>query len=131
MRTEPPALERGGLVPPDEERAVARAWHAAAEDLGIAVVAPFTLAGDGVEYPVAALVRAFGTAAGTIICSQERAEALRALAEASGYRCAGLCADDYKEYQRDLFVWLLDDFEWCGTPAERPPWHTGPERRAS
>ena len=126
-----PVLDSSGLVSPDEH-AVAAAWRAAAEDLGIAVVAPFTfIAGNEVEYPVAALVRAFGTAAGTLVCSQERADALRALAEERGYRCAGLCADDYKEYHRELFVWLLDDFEWCGAPAERPAWHTGPEGRAS
>ena len=123
--------DRGEVVSSDDH-AIAAAWRTAAADLGIAVVAPFTLTGrDGAEYPFAALVRAFGTPAGTLICSQARADGLRAITEESGYRCVGLCAEDYQEYHRELFVWLLDDFEWCGAPAERPAWHTGPEGRAS
>ena len=115
-----------------DERAIAAAWRTAAADLGIAVVAPFTLMGrDGAEHPFAALVCAFGAPAGTLICSQARAADLRAVTEESGYHCVGLCADDYKEYHRELFVWLLDDFEWFGAPSARPAWHTGPGGRAS
>ncbi len=114
------------------ERAVAAAWRAAAADLGIAVVAPFTLTTPhGAAYAFPALVQGFGAPGGTLICAQERQDALRHAVEQNGYRCVGLCTDDYREYHRELFVWLLDDFEWVGPVSERPAWHTGPLGRAS
>ena len=114
------------------ERAVAAAWRAAAADLGIAVVAPFTLTtSHGAAYSFPALVQGFGTPSGTLICVQERQSALRELVEQNGYRCVGLCTDDYTEYHRELFVWLLDDFEWVGPASKRPAWHAGPLGRAS
>jgi hypothetical protein len=109
-----------------DERAVAAAWLTAADDLGIRVIAPFTLTtAGGAAHPVAALLSEFGSPLGTLVCAQPRDSALRGVAAESGYRCVGLCADDYRHYNRELFVWLLDDLEWFGAKP-RPGWHTGP-----
>ena len=103
----------------DEQRMI-RAWRNAADELGVRVTAPFVLG--GVQYPVH--IANFGRASGTLPLLDGDSERERA-AIAAGYFSSLLNPERYCEYDRDLFVATLNDWQWCGEPDSAPPWYTG------
>ena len=103
-------------------------WRQAAEDLGIAVRAPYVLArspaGDAIE--CIALVEDFGSPNGTIVLARHRApESARSLARDRGRFVSLIDEVSYSSYNRALFVETLNDWGWFGQLDRVPVWYTG------
>ena len=115
----------------DCDRQLATAWRAAAADLGVRVVAPFDLPVEPAVFRYGALVAGFGTAKGVLLRADVRpfhpdsCGAIWHEAVAAGYTAANV-SPSLCRFDRDEFTLFLNFFEWCGSPGERPPWHTGP-----
>jgi hypothetical protein len=105
---------------------ISAAWLEAAVELGIKVVAPYSLAtsgGDSVLYE--AYVSEFGSPNGTIGGSLARDDGnMRGLL---GYFSSDL-SDRYRKYDRDLFIETLKDWQWFGEEGKEPPWYKGEPR---
>ena len=100
--------------------ALATAWHRAAKDLGIDVVAPYLL---DEEFEFVALVRNFGSLKGMLIlASWDERCATAAEQHGFGYSC--MDSPFYETYDRKLFVDVLTDWTWTGDPTTRPAWCT-------
>jgi hypothetical protein len=100
---------------------ISAAWREAGTDLGIKVVAPFSLTtsgGDSVLYE--AYLADFGSSKGTIGGSLARDDGnMRKL---QGYSSSDL-SDRYRKYDRDLFIDTLKDWQWFGEEGKEPPWY--------
>lgn len=114
-----------------EHKLIAEAWRAAALDLGIEVVAPYSVAVDGRLQEYLALVPHFGSEHGALVALSPSDEAtnadaeVRALfkaAEKANYYCSLLDAEAYQRYDRKLFIETLVDWGFYGPPANRPAW---------
>jgi hypothetical protein len=108
----------------DKDR-IAIAWRRAANDLGIDVVAPFSIElEDHSECEFIALIKGFGTLKGTLICSPEEWDDLGYcyLAEDHGYYCSGVYAV-YEQYNKDHFIDTLNDWGWFGDESAVPRWY--------
>lgn len=105
---------------------ISAAWLDAAVDLGIKVVAPFSLTtggGDSVLYE--AYLPEFGGPTGTIVGSLARDDGnMRGL---RGYYSSDL-SDRYRKYNGDLFIETLKDWQWFGEKGKEPPWYKGEPR---
>jgi hypothetical protein len=110
-----------------EDRSIQDACLAAAADLGVRVVSPFTLSVNG-DSPVdfIALFPDFGGPKGTVVCQFRDWMAKNAIASACGYYCSGLHPDSYMRYDRDEFGNAFEEWGWHGNPSERPHWCTAP-----
>lgn len=107
---------------------VAAAWCAAARDLGLVLVSPFTLvARNGDEYGFIAWVGHFGSERGTLICLPEQWAELgfAAVAREAGYYCSGLYLGSYAHYDREHFIDTLRDWGWFGEAQDLPSWYDG------
>jgi hypothetical protein len=105
-----------------------RAWHRAAEDLGISVVAPYQVADQQSQTAVdsVAWVESFGSARGAVVVGRHYPrEPIKSIAKAHGQFCSFIDEESYAEYDRDLFVATLNDWGWYGDPDETPEWYTG------
>lgn len=105
------------------------AWQAAAADLGIELIAPFTFDLDEHELSCLALVCSFGAQRGMLVLrgsTERRSDVSPALdaARQEGYAFS-FVFDAYAAYQRDLFVATLNDWGWTGRREEAPSWYTG------
>lgn len=102
---------------------ISAAWLEAAADLGIRVIAPFSLAtnaGDSLLYE--AYVPDFGGSKGMVVGSLDRDDGdMRKL---GGYGSSDL-SDVYRRYDRKLFIDTLDDWRWTGEECGPPSWYTG------
>lgn len=114
-----------------EKELIAEAWRAAALDLGIEVVVPYSVVVDGRSQEYLALVHHFGGEHGTLVALSPPGEAsnadaeVRALfktAEGANYYCSLLDAEPYRQYDRELFIETLVDWGFCGPPSKRPAW---------
>jgi hypothetical protein len=105
---------------------IMRAWSDAAEDLGIRVEIPFTLATEGGEterYEGRAID--FGGPNGIVFGSLEDDRASSNRRKNAGY-CYSSLAVSYRTYNRGLFVDTLDDWKWFGEKGRNR--HGIPER---
>ncbi len=110
---------------PDETN-IANAWLAAAADLSISVIAPFNLEiDDGEKCEFIALIKAFGSPNGTLVCLPEQWDDLGydSLAEEYGYYCSGLYPVSYSQYNRERFIDTLNDWSWFGDESKTPRWY--------
>jgi hypothetical protein len=98
--------------------AVRRAWEQAGEDLGIEVDVDAALAIGAVV-----VVRGFGRAPGTVILTPQSPADARSVAEEHGYFVSTV-SPSYEDYDRELFVDTLNDWQWFG-PGDPPEWYTG------
>jgi hypothetical protein len=101
--------------------AISQAWREAAEDLGIRVVAPFTLQADE---PIAyeAHLLDFGGPKGTVVgVLSDKLDDCRA---AQGFYSSNLSLS-YRGYERQHFINTLNDWGWYGPEELRPVWYTG------
>jgi len=98
--------------------AVRRAWERAGEDLGIEVDVEAALTTGAVV-----IVRGFGQAPGTAILAPQSSADARSAAEEHGYFVSVVSAS-YEDYERELFVDTLNDWQWVG-PGDPPEWYTG------
>jgi hypothetical protein len=103
----------------DEE--ISAAWREAAADLGIKVVAPFSMTtsgGDAILYE--AYLPDFGSSMGTVGGLLARDDGnIRKL---QGYFSSDL-SDPYRKYDRDLFMETLKDWQWFGEAGKEPRWY--------
>lgn len=97
------------------------AWHAAANDLGIEIVAPFEvdLGQVGILHATA-LVKNFGPKNGMVVDSawnvlEPYSDAL--LKAGYGYSCFEL-----GEYERSGMIDVLRDWRWAGSRRTKPQW---------
>lgn len=106
-----------------------RAWLDAADDLGIDVVAPFTLSVDEQEVQCIALIADFGAFNGMGVLQggvAEWREARELLDAASklGYGFS-FVRDPYRRYDRGLFVDTLNDWGWRRETRVAAEWYSG------
>lgn len=105
---------------------ISAAWREAAPDLGIKVVAPFSLATGGVDSVLyEAYLPEFGGSKGAIAGSLARDDGN--MRELQGYYSSDL-SDRYRRYERDLFIETLKDWRWFGKEGKEPPWYKGNPR---
>lgn len=102
---------------PVDTDAVRDAWKRAASDLGIEVESDPALGG------IVVIVRSFGRSPGTAILTPQSSAGARSLAEEHGYFVSVAFAS-YENYDRELFVDTLNDWQWYG-PSDPPEWYTG------
>jgi hypothetical protein len=102
-------------------------WKAAAADLGLDIVAPFSLdAGRGIKLEFDFLVKNFGAKNGTIVVT-DFASIKPYMQEIDdlGYGFSVLDEPSNKAneaYNRELFIDMLSEWGWAGPEAERPTW---------
>lgn len=102
------------------------AWKVASLDLGINVIAPFSLSDRSGGFVCSAHLPEFGGANGMLVDvlgSDTEARTARA-ARALGMYLTRLAVESYSQYDRAVFVETLNDWGWCGS-VEPPPWFTG------
>ena len=109
---------------------LAAAWNEAAIDLGLRVVAPYTLLPDDGGGPILlpAWVQDFGRAGGTLpypgipgrLFAIDRRVYDYTLAH--GMYCSVLGVDSYGRYRRDAYVEMLSDWGYYGPADQRPSW---------
>jgi hypothetical protein len=105
------------------DKAISAAWLQAGKDLGIRVIAPFTVKtteNELVTYE--AHILDFGGPKGTVVGVM--GEALNDCGAAEGYYCSNL-APSYRSYGRQHFTDTLNDWGWYGPQEYRPPWYSG------
>ncbi|HET7083456.1 MAG TPA: hypothetical protein VFI23_01705 [Rhizomicrobium sp.] len=95
---------------------MSNAWAQAAADLGIRVIAPFSLIAGDEELNFEAFVPDFGSAEGAVVMSE--------ISERKLDRWFSILYPSYRQYDRAHFIETLDDWGWFG--AGKPPdWFTG------
>jgi hypothetical protein len=101
---------------------ISHAWTEASADLGIRVVAPFTLTVEGEDtFLYEAHILDFGAPKGTVVRSQTNDSGKN---RSSGYFYSTLYPS-YRKYSRQLFIDTLNDWGWFGPKDREPPWYTG------
>jgi hypothetical protein len=109
-----------------DEQLIRDACEIAAAQLGVRIVTPFTLPGEGgrpVEF--IALFPDFGSPKGTTVCHFRDWPAKNAAAIAQGYYCSGLHPDSYARYDREQFVDAFREWGWQGSTSGAPEWCRG------
>jgi hypothetical protein len=107
---------------------VVEAWRQAAQDLGVAVRAPFMLAADtdGEAIECIALIEQFGSPNGTVVLGRHNSsESTRHAAKAEGRFVSLVDEASYFSYDRSLFIDTLNDWGWFGERSRAPDWYTG------
>ena len=103
------------------DEAISQAWLDAARDLGIRVVAPFTVQAD-VPVTYEAHVVDFGGPKGTVVGVLE--DKLEDCRTTQGFYRSNL-SDSCRSYERQHFIATLNDWGWYGPSGLRPVWYTG------
>ncbi|TWU22370.1 hypothetical protein Pla52o_34260 [Novipirellula galeiformis] len=113
---------------------LAAAWRDAAVDLGIEVVAPYSLTRP--EYPrleFPALVKRFGRPHGTVVDVFSNQIGSGQLGESllqDGYFYSLINPDVYVPYERDAFVETLVDWGWFDSQLNPPDWYSDAVRKS-
>jgi hypothetical protein len=106
---------------------VARAWNVAAEQLGIDVIAPYTLVSTE-NVTCAAFLRHFGghggMVAGLSLPPFNIDKALQTAAKANGLYYSFLNPEQYASYNEERFNETLQDWGYFGPIDRRPSWLT-------
>jgi hypothetical protein len=117
---------------PSQLSPLSAAWREAAADLGIRVVTPFAVQSGETTVTFPLHLPDFGGPAGMVCGTLDTPAAHALAAERAGYYCSRINAESYSRYQRDAFIATLDDWQYFGPPAQRPPWYAShPWRHAS
>jgi hypothetical protein len=131
-----PALARGpcgmltGMQGPSDTtpESASAAWREAGSELRLDVVAPYRLVDQASVEPIecVALVRAFGSAKGTILLDLgSTTSAHHDAVSRLGFFATRINVLAYSKYQRAAFVDTLNDWGWFGPEEQRPAWYTG------
>jgi len=111
---------------------MAKAWQAAALDLGVVFESPYTFRDStGREFTCAGLLPHFGGPKGVLIFSREDLEPYEEwdrayeVANEQKYYQSGLNPRYYEKYNREGFMETLNDWGWFGPEGEQPPWFDG------
>lgn len=104
------------------DEAISQAWLDAAKDLGIRVAAPFTVQADEEPVTYEAHVVDFGGPKGTVVgVLEEKLDDCRAT---QGFYRSNL-SPSCRSYERQHFIFTLNDWGWYGPEGLRPAWYTG------
>jgi hypothetical protein len=111
----------------ETESKVVEMWRKAADDLGFRFSSPFTIVTrSGQRIEAIGFIHHFGRSIGTIISVMNQPSSFvpfdKTLLD-EGYYFSTL--GGYGEYRRQLFVEILDDWQFFGSDSERPSWYTG------
>jgi hypothetical protein len=101
-------------------------WREASQDLGFDFLAPFTLPDGEDTLAYVGLVAEFGSTRGTLIIDDSEKESMSRLmriASERGYGCSCMSMS-YGAYDRKVFIELLNEWGWCGSPDRTPSWYT-------
>ncbi len=99
------------------------AWMEASKDLDFRFTARYAVTDtDGVVYEYLGLVHEFGCENGTLIGSADTCPEGNSL-ERDYF--LSLLGDGYGQYDRQMFVDTLNDWQWFGKEVEKPVWYTG------
>lgn len=102
---------------------ISDAWRQAAVDLGIRVVAPFSLTTESGETEWFEVhLPDFGGPKGMVMASQDRG--FTDMRERLGYYQSNVFPI-YRTYDRQCFVDTLNDWGWFGGKGQEPGWYTG------
>jgi hypothetical protein len=109
----------------DTEAKVAAAWKQAAADLGIQFTSPFVFTGpDGSGHEYLGLVHQFGQRIGAVISVVDEPSMRLPNPQGDDYFWSVL-GPAYLNYERQLFVDTLNDWQFSGSAADRPSWYSG------
>lgn len=101
-------------------------WRAAADDLGIRVIAPAELRdSDGEPFVCEAFVPDFGSPTGAVVVSAKTERRLRPRLRAPGDRL-WLAVEPRQQasaYVRKHFIRVLEDWSWFGEAGAEPDWY--------
>jgi hypothetical protein len=107
------------------DEGICRAWLEAAKDLGIRVVAPFTLeVAPGEATMFEAHILDFGGPKGAVVGILEDDPPWKDIRKRDGYYGSNL-GPHYRQYKRQLFIDTLNDWQWFGESQGQPAWYTG------
>ena len=95
---------------------ISDAWSQAAADLGIRVIAPFTLIAGDKALNFEAFVPDFGSTEGAVVMSE--------VSERKLDRWCSILYPSYRQYERARFIDTLNDWGWFGA-GKAPDWFTG------
>ena len=100
-----------------------RLWNRIGAQLGVAVVAPWTMRLEsGTEIVAAALIKNFGAEKGTLVTIDGGiSETQCALLSRNGYAISYAILDPLEEGLEGL-VYVLSEMGWSGAPEEMPAW---------
>ena len=112
---------------PEVLMSVVKAWQHAAAQLGIAVVAPFTISGPRHSIVCIAFLPDFGSKNGMVIGPTEAPafEADPRLAECAkslDMYCSFVNTDRYSTFNAEVFTEALADWGYFGSAERRPGW---------
>jgi hypothetical protein len=115
------------------ESRLIKKWQAARDDLGIEIIAPYTVGLPGGHTLTAKLlVKQFGHRNGTLIFTNaEEVWSHRKDLAAFGYAYSVLeepTSDTDERYDRDVFISMLSEWEWTGNEQEQPKWVLSPPK---
>jgi hypothetical protein len=105
------------------DRQLSNAWRDARDDLGIRVVAPFSIALPNGPIQAEAHVLDFGSPSGAIAMSFSNPFAKDVDLSSRYWR--SLLGKTYRTYRRESFVEMLNDWGWFGAKDQAPAWYTG------
>jgi hypothetical protein len=105
-----------------DHRKISKAWMAAARDLGVDVIAPFSLTVDGRDHEYLALVPHFGGGKGIVVAALPSDRVLYADAKSADYRCSFVNVELYGAYERAFFIETLTEWGFTGPAEKRPAW---------
>ncbi len=108
------------------EHKVVEAWLAASRDLGITVIAPFTLSVNGRDQEYLAHIPDFGGGKGIVVASLPYDSASYAFAKSMNYRCSFVNVEMYRIYDRAFFIETLTEWGFTGSYEARPAWLPSP-----
>jgi hypothetical protein len=103
-------------------------WQRAAADLGLEIVAPFTVRVADASFEIPVLLRNFGGRLGMLLTTDYQQLKLFASALVdAGYGYSVLSDPNAEEtYSREGILEVLTDWGWTGSDHERPAWLPGP-----
>ena len=104
---------------------VCEAWSAASVDLSIEIITPFTLVENDHRYECIAYVPHFGSPNGTLVMSMDGCREIVKAGMARGYYVCMINADEYRHYERQHFIDVLNDWRYFGARSAFPQWYTG------
>ena len=110
-------------IPRGRESFVA-AWIAAASDLGIRVVSPFTVSASEAVFTFPVHLPDFGGPSGMVCDTLDAPDGVAALAARAGYYCSIFGRTSDWSYDRQLFIDTLDDWQYFGAQPQ-PSWYSG------
>jgi hypothetical protein len=104
-----------------------RAWQTAARELSIEVHAPFVLRVEGRAHQCIAWVPHFSGRRGILVLATETSRRRTGKlfvedARTQGYPFSSLEVHSYKEYDRDRYIDMLNEWGYYGPPEKCPAW---------